>query len=386
MKRNGHKNKGKMALILAAVMLPIVISLIVSILPPVFTRAAMLSAALTMPEGSIKALEERFKDIIEVQRPNGDESVQAERENNPISGPAWEWPQLPRSSQNNTNNFYIPDESEIVNPEIPEEHKGPRIMEDMSGYEGGPYFKWNNMWLRNYTDYTYDDLSAILETEMKIKLEDTDKPQVLIYHTHATESYCPYEGGQYDKRYNWRSTDNNINMVSIGAQVTQTLRENGIGVIHDTEQHDYPSYDGSYASSHDSIKRYLEEYPTIKVTLDLHRDAIERNGGLIVDPSIEIDGERYAQLMIISNCDDGSGLIPEWRENLRFAAALNDTLEKNNKGITRPILFSHRKYNQQLSTGALLLEFGSHASTVKAAKNTAVLVGEALAELLKSTV
>ena len=86
--------------------------------------------------------------------------------------------------------------------------------------------------------------------------------------------------------------------------------------------------------------------------------------------------------MIVSNCDDGSGLLPNWRENLRFAGAFCSKLEQDYPGITRPILFSCRKYNQQLSTGALLLEFGSHANTLEEAKRTAEAAGRCLAALL----
>ena len=118
------------------------------------------------------------------------------------------------------------------------------------------------------------------------------------------------------------------------------------------------------------------------MVLDLHRDAIEREGGLIVKPTAEIGGEKYAQLMIVSNCDDGTGLLPNWRENLRFAGAFCARIEREYPGLTRPILFSCRKYNQQLSTGALLLEFGSHANTLEEAKRTAEAAGSALAGLL----
>lgn len=267
-------------------------------------------------------------------------------------------------------------------PDIPESERGRVITEDMSGSEGNHILRFNGFLLRNDTSLSKEDIAEVLEQPTELSLKNTTEPQVLIYHTHVTESYCPYDNGIYDKRYNWRSTDNNNNMVAVGAVVAQQLRENGISVIHDTSQHDYPSYDGSYANSYRSIKDYLSHYPTIKVVLDIHRDAIERENGVIVKPTAVINGEKYAQLMIISNCDDGSGLIPNWRDNLRFAAAFADKLEQKAGGITRPLLFSYRKYNQQLSTGALLLEFGSHANTLEESKRTARLVGQSLSELL----
>lgn len=84
--------------------------------------------------------------------------------------------------------------------------------------------------------------------------------------------------------------------------------------------HDYPSYDGSYDSSRMAVKQILEEYPSIKVCLDVHRDGIEREDGTRLAPVAEIDGREAAQLMIISGCDDGTMGMPDYMKN--FSASL----------------------------------------------------------------
>ena len=338
-------------------------------MPELIAQAAAFSAAFSAPDAAAAALRERFSDLTREEEPN---PLVRPEESKPENSPAKE----PSSSPSSTP------EEEAPPPEIPEEYRGTLLTEDFSGYEGGPYYRWNNAWLRNYTEYTSKELDEILSEPTPIRGDASGEIQVLIYHTHATESYCPYDAEIYDTRYNWRTTDVTGNMVAVGTVLTETLRSYGIGVLHDTSLHDYPSYDGSYANSYAAVSRYLEEYPGIRVVLDVHRDAMEREGNVIVKPAVEIDGEKYAQLMVISNCDDGSGLISEWRQNLRFAAALTDAIETRAPGLTRPILFSHRKYNQQLSTGALLLEFGSHANTLEESKRTARVVGEALAQFL----
>ena len=106
---------------------------------------------------------------------------------------------------------------------------------------------------------------------------------------------------------------------------------------------------------------------------------------MIVKPVVEIGGKKAAQLMVMANCYDGSGLIPKWSENFRFAAAITDQLQKDYPDLSRPIFFSYRKYNQQLTTGSLLLEFGSHANTLEEAEYTARLVGESVAKVLNQT-
>lgn len=361
-----------------------VLGVILPAISPFLVRTALFSAALTMPEGTVGQLKERFGTASVLSAP-AEESSWGATDNTPAA-PAAPASQPPAGEPASVSapSASAPSSSS-AQPEIPQKYQGKVLTEDMSGKKGGLAFSINHFWLRNDTSLSEQEIKDALKQPMGIALEDTKEPQVLIYHTHATESFCPFDTEIYDTRYNWRSTDNNNNMVAVGAVMAQTLREHGIGVIQDTSQHDYPSYDGSYANSYRAIKDYLARYPTIKVVLDLHRDAIERDGRVIVKPTLEANGQKYAQLMIISNCDDGSGLIPNWRENLRFAAAFSNRLESNTPGITRPLMFSYRKYNQQLSTGALLLEFGSHANTLDEAKHTAVLAGEALAQMLLET-
>ena len=152
--------------------------------------------------------------------------------------------------------------------------------------------------------------------------------------------------------------------------------------VHDTTQHDYPSYNGSYERSAETIKSYLEKYPTIKIALDVHRDAIQRESDLIVKPVVEINGRKAAQLMIITGCEDGTMGVPEWRQNLRFAASLQDAVEQDYPQLTRPIFFCYRKYNMDLTTGSLLLEIGSNANTLDESIYSAELIGNSLAKLL----
>lgn len=389
MKKTGHDIGGYVKRAFAVTFISAAVIAVCSAMfckmPDILLKAASISAVFAMPEAAIEEIKTRFADEISQQQPNT-EIAETESENEIKPTVEAILPKLPPNKKIETEEKSQPIE-EIKKepaPEIPEKYKGKVLTEDMSDREGNVALKIDNFRLRNYTPIPAYELEETVSQPSPIMLEDTSEPQVLIYHTHATESYCPYDDGYYDTRYNWRSTDNNNNMVAVGAVMAEVLRENGIAVIQDTQQHDYPSYDGSYANSYRSIKDNLETYPTIKVILDVHRDAIERESGLIIKPAIEYNGESYAQLMLVSNCDDGSGLLPHWQENLRFAASFSRELEQIVPNITRPILFSYRKYNQQLSNGALLLEFGTHANTMEEAQRTARVAGQALANALKS--
>ncbi|MBP0963572.1 MAG: stage II sporulation protein P, partial [Oscillospiraceae bacterium] len=206
-------------------------------------------------------------------------------------------------------------------------------------------------------------------------------PQVLILHTHATESYETHTGDHYDTRSSWRTRDNGSNMCAIGDIVAKQLEEAGIAVVHNTTQHDYPSYNGSYDRSRQTVEEIMAQHPNIKVILDIHRDAIQRDQTTIVAPITTIAGEECAQVMLIVGCDDGSLNMPNWRQNLRFGAELQNRLEEDWPTLTRPLFFAHRKYNQDMAPGAVLIEMGASGNTFEQAARSAEMVGQTLADL-----
>ena len=210
---------------------------------------------------------------------------------------------------------------------------------------------------------------------------ESGEPQVLIMHTHTTESFEPYVRASFDSSFNYRTTDPAYNVVSVGNAITEQLEAAGIATIHDTTIHDYPSYNGSYERSAETVKAILEEYPSICVVLDIHRDAIQ-DGNTLLQPVVEIDGKEAAQVMIISGCDDGTMDMPDYLQNFHFACRLQTSMEQMYPGLTRPILFDYRKYNQDLTTGSLLIEVGTHGNTLEQVQYAGELVGKALAETL----
>ena len=118
------------------------------------------------------------------------------------------------------------------------------------------------------------------------------------------------------------------------------------------------------------------------MVLDVHRDAVQRDTTL-VKPITQIDGKKAAQLMIIAGCDDGTMGMPNWSKNFRFAAGMQDAIESQWPGLTRPVYFCYRKYNQDLTTGSLLIELGSHGNTLEEILYTAQLAGESIGSYLE---
>jgi stage II sporulation protein P len=237
--------------------------------------------------------------------------------------------------------------------------------------------------IRNLTDNANSQIEEIIESAKPLVFKADGTPEILIYHTHATESYLPEgQGGAFDTDFPFRSSDTSINIVSVGNAIKKELEAAGIGVIHDETLYDEESYNGSYEKSRAGVKKILDENPNIKLVLDVHRDAIVRTDTEIVSAIADINGKNAAQIMIISNCN-GDTLkypIPNYRENLGAAVALQNKLCEDYPGLCRPILFDYRQYNQDLSPGSLLIEIGSHGNTQSEAVYSGELIGKTLAE------
>ncbi len=234
----------------------------------------------------------------------------------------------------------------------------------------------------NTSGVSNSEILKILKEDPKIKLAE-GKPQVLIYHTHSTESYEMKNLGYYEKDSSARTRDNDKNMIRVGKEIVAQLESAGIEVIHDTEIYDYPSYNGAYNRSAATVKKYLEKYPSITITLDIHRDAIEQAGGVRVKPTATINGKKAAQVMIIAGVDDGSMNFPNWKENMKFASALQCKMEEKYSGLTRAAMVCHRRYNMYLTRNSLLIEVGGHANTLDEAIYSGEMIGKSLVDVLK---
>lgn len=230
------------------------------------------------------------------------------------------------------------------------------------------------------------DIDIEKKLNEKIDLSvDKNKPAVLIFHTHTTETYQILDRGFYEEGFMTRSNDSAQNMVRVGKAICEQIEKAGYQVIHDTAVYD-GKYSGAYTRSRAAAEEYLKKYPSIQVVLDIHRDAIQQTNGTKIKPVAEIDGKKAAQVMIISGCqEEGNGItnLPDWQYNLTFAVHLQNKLEELFEGITRPLYFCPRSYNMNLTHCSLLIEVGSDSNTLDEAVYTGKCIGRAVAEILK---
>ena len=377
-KKNNRWKKQLISLTMLAILIPFsakILSETVPIVGDAAGKAAVKSAGLALPEGGRTLFQEEID-----QSP--DEDTITPEDPIPSEGEA-----APASETNLITDADIPPTSGITQEEIDQypNNDGAVVRKTYTAGSTDDYINISgNAYVRNMTNLPNQTVIDAVHSPPAFTITPgTSEPQVLIMHTHTTESYALSDNDYYDINYPSRNLDATRNVVRVGDEITKQLEAAGIGVIHDTTVHDYPSYNGSYDRSKQTVETILAQYPSIKVVLDIHRDAIETNDGTRYAPVANIDGRNAAQIMIISGCDDGTMDYPNYLQNLAFASVLEQQIESDYPGLTRPISFKYKYYNQSLTTGSLLIEVGSNSNSLDEAIYSGYLLGKSLAKTLQ---
>ena len=227
-----------------------------------------------------------------------------------------------------------------------------------------------------------EDIPAALAADLPFTFDDTDRPQVLILHTHTTEGYMTYDAGYYVDGDRDRTKDHTKNVCAVGEAIRLTLEAAGVGVIHDTTVHDSPQYSGAYGRSAETAQAILDKYPSIKLVLDVHRDAVLEDGA-VVKPTATVKGKKAAQMMLITGTVTTADLPhPHWQKNLALSTRLQAALDEVSPDLMRPLNTVASRYNQHLSPGWVLVEVGAEGNTVEEAVYSGQILAETLLTLL----
>ncbi len=209
-----------------------------------------------------------------------------------------------------------------------------------------------------------------------------DAPQVLIVHTHGCEAYTMPTGEEYEASDDHRTLDETMNVVRVGDEIARVLEDAGIGVLHDRTLHDYPSYSGAYNRSLETVERYRAEHPSIMYIFDVHRDAVADAAGNQYK-LLCAEEPNAAQLEFVIGSNGGGLSHDNWRDNLRLACAVQETLLADYPTLMRPIIVRNSRYNQQVTTGSLLIEVGTAGNSLEEALVAARLFAKGFAETVK---
>lgn len=328
-------------------------------------RLALLTASLTQPQQGLQLLSREW------QPPQTSDAPQ------PTAAAEAPPPALPEREETREQS---PDTGTVAAVIPPKGEGGGTVIEEQIG--GGTALS-DTVYMKNSSGFDRD-FAALLQQKTDIRFADTDEPQVLIVHSHTTESYMTYYAGYYNEGDCVRSTDTEHNLCVVGEVLANRLRAAGIGVIHDREVHDYPQYTGAYDRSGAVVQETVARYPSLRLVIDLHRDALQRDDTTKVKPTVTVGDEKAAQMMLVvgaASYEDAPN--PYWETNVVLGLQLQSYLSGKYEGLMRPISFTESRYNQQMFPGFLLIEMGSDTNTFREAMYSAGLLGDALLHILR---
>jgi stage II sporulation protein P len=221
----------------------------------------------------------------------------------------------------------------------------------------------NNTDVQNNTGQVYDPTLK--------KTLNPSKPEILIYHSHTTESYEPYG-------------PDNINptedVCAVGDELAKDLQDDyGISVIHDKTVHNATDYDGSYVRSSKTVAKYLQQYGDFKMIIDIHRDSLNNK----IPDTISINGENVARFEFVMSVANN----PHADKNMALVKSLVNIANEDFKGLMcneNIDIYQHgnNSFNQSMSNNAFLLEVGCDKNSLDEAKGTAKYLARILAQQL----
>lgn len=224
-----------------------------------------------------------------------------------------------------------------------------------------------------------DQLNAekLLAKDMHID-QKKKGPKVLIFHTHSQEDFVDSVKG-----------DPNTSIVGMGKYLAKKLNALGIETMH----HDgvYDLIDGkldrsrAYEFSETGVREILNQYPSIEVVIDLHRDGIAEDKHLVT----EIDGKQTAKIMFFNglsrtktNGDIAYLKNPYIQDNLSFSLQMQLASERMYPGFARRIYLKGYRYSLHMMPKSLLIEAGAQTNTVEEMKNAMDLLANILNDVL----
>ena len=223
------------------------------------------------------------------------------------------------------------------------------------------------------------NVSKLLSKDVSIK-KDSNKKQILIYHTHAaSEAFSDSKEGKEEDT-----------IVGVGTELAKILEEKyGYGVIHDKTKYDVINgvidRNKAYVQSLKGVTKILSENKDIQVVIDLHRDGVPEGTRTFAT----VDGKKCAQVMLFNGLSrNKTGNIeylhnPNLEDNLAFSLQLKIAGMEKYPGLTKPVYLKGYRYNLHLAKRSLLIELGNQNNTVSEEKNTMPALANMIDSVLK---
>lgn len=163
------------------------------------------------------------------------------------------------------------------------------------------------------------------------------KKKVGIYHTHNDESYYTPDG--VDSVYGKGGIHD------VGKALSEAFGKLGVETVYREDLH-LPHNSGAYTRSQVTASALLDS--GVDAIFDVHRDSTKRSEYLI-----KLDGKELSSVRLVIGKSSAN-----YEENKKFAYSIKSYADKIFPGLIKDIYTGKGNYNQQLSSKAMLLEFG----------------------------
>ena len=182
-----------------------------------------------------------------------------------------------------------------------------------------------------------------------------------------------------------KAGDASTSIVGVGAYLAEQLNAKGIETLHHNGVYDLINgkldRSKAYELSEIGVREILNQYPSIEVVIDLHRDGVKEDMHLVT----EINGKQTARIMFFNglsrtktNGDIAYLYNPYIQDNLAFSFQMQLASENMYPGFARRIYLKGYRYSLHMMPKSLLIEAGAQTNTVEEMKNAMDLLAELL--------
>ncbi|NMB13286.1 MAG: stage II sporulation protein P [Firmicutes bacterium] len=180
--------------------------------------------------------------------------------------------------------------------------------------------------------------------------------RIAIYCTHSDESYVPTSGTSSKE---WGD------VYRVGDALKKEFEKRGFSVDLSYNNHN-PHDSQAYVRSRRTVSELLRKRPL--VMLDVHRDAVPESEYRTV-----VQGDELSKIQLVV------GRQNQNRDaNLQFAQSIKAEADKQYPGLVKGIFDAKGNYNQDLAPRSILLEFGTHETSLNMAEKAADLISDVL--------
>lgn len=233
-----------------------------------------------------------------------------------------------------------------------------------------------------------NDVSTLNSSQYQNEVRVTkENPRILLYHSHAGETYSDSPEGNYHSQ-----TNKDKSVLAVGNLITEELDKRGWGVVHNTTYNDYPEFNKSYQKSLETIQSMINKYKTIDIAVDLHRDGrtlIDTNTNKVIPEAVQkehermtttIDGEKVAKFFFVVGKRN-----PNYEQVKALADDITAFAQKKYPNLVGGVTTKPAgRFNQFVAKNHMLIEVGSNGTTSDEAKASAKYVAQILDEYFKN--